>query len=240
MIPAIFSDPSFNQSLIDRQKQFYGALTASQQAQRERQTAATTVTQSEKSENRPESRQNKGFSELTDEEKKQIAELKATDQKVRAHEQAHLSAAAGIAVSGASFEYQRGPDGQRYAVGGEVSIDTSTIPDDPSANLQKADQIRRAALAPADPSPTDRNVASQATTMAAKAQVELAKMRFMNEGGGSVNTEGKQNNSGNDSNGDDRKEASSPIGNSRIGQQLAQYLAPQRPELRGSILNFAT
>ncbi|HBA64604.1 MAG TPA: hypothetical protein DCZ48_00195, partial [Methylococcaceae bacterium] len=49
------------------------------------------------------------------EEQRQIEALKARDAEVRAHEQAHLNAAAGIAVSGASFSYQTGPDGNRYA-----------------------------------------------------------------------------------------------------------------------------
>jgi hypothetical protein len=43
--------------------------------------------------------------ELSEEEKQEVQELKATDRKVRQHEMAHLSAAAGIAVSGANFEY---------------------------------------------------------------------------------------------------------------------------------------
>ena len=45
-----------------------------------------------------------------------------------------------------------GPDGQRYAIGGEVPIDLSAVPGNPQATLQKALTIRRAALAPTDPS----------------------------------------------------------------------------------------
>jgi len=69
----------------------------------------------------------------------QIAELKARDQEVRAHEQAHLSAAGGIAVSGARFTFVTGPDGQRYATGGEVNIDVSEVAGDPEATLRKAE-----------------------------------------------------------------------------------------------------
>ena len=66
-----------------------------------------------------------------------------------------------------------GPDGQRYAVGGEVPIDLSAVPGNPQATLQKALTIRRAALAPSDPSEADQAVAAQATTLAAQAQQEL-------------------------------------------------------------------
>jgi len=44
-------------------------------------------------------------------EQAEIRKLKARDQEVRQHEQAHLSAAGGLAVSAASFTYQKGPDG---------------------------------------------------------------------------------------------------------------------------------
>jgi hypothetical protein len=97
------------------------------------------------------------------------------DREVRAHEQAHLAGAGGIARGGASFSFATGPDGKRYAVGGEVSIDTSAVDGDPSATLIKAEQIRRAALAPAQPSAQDLLVASQATAMANEARAELVR-----------------------------------------------------------------
>ena len=58
-------------------------------------------------------------------------------------------------------------------MGGEVSIDTSPIPGDPQATLKKMRQVRAAALAPADPSPQDLKVASQASASATKALSEL-------------------------------------------------------------------
>ncbi|PPD35490.1 MAG: hypothetical protein CTY19_00090 [Methylomonas sp.] len=104
---------------------------------------------------------------------RQIEILKARDREVRSHEQAHLTAAGGLAIGGASFEFVTGPDGQRYAVGGEVSIDTSGVPGDPEATLRKAETIRRAALAPARPSSQDYSVASKATAMANQARLEM-------------------------------------------------------------------
>jgi len=115
--------------------------------------------------------------ELNDEEKRQVQKLKETDRKVRQHEMAHQTAGAGLVKSGAQFEYKRGPDGQMYAVGGEVQIDTSEVRGDPQATLAKAERIRQAALAPADPSAQDRQVAAQATQMAARARMELARQK---------------------------------------------------------------
>jgi len=106
---------------------------------------------------------------------REVQSLKDRDREVRAHEQAHLSAAGGLALSGAHFQYTTGPDGQRYAVGGDVSIDISEVPEDPQATLRKAETIRRAALAPAEPSTQDYRVAARAAAMANKARVELFK-----------------------------------------------------------------
>jgi hypothetical protein len=101
-----------------------------------------------------------------------IRELAARDQEVRNHEQAH-QAVGGQYAGSMEFTFKQGPDGKRYAVGGEVSIDTSKIPGDPEATLQKADRIRRAALAPAEPSTQDRQVAAYASQMSLEAQNEI-------------------------------------------------------------------
>lgn len=105
---------------------------------------------------------------------KVISQLAATDRKVRAHEQAHLAAAGAYATTGASYTYQVGPDGQRYAVGGEVGIDVSPDPSDPQHTIDKARIIEAAANAPADPSTQDRQVAAAAAQMAAQAERQLA------------------------------------------------------------------
>ncbi len=114
-------------------------------------------------------------SKLSQDKQNALQKLKASDQDVRAHEQAHLSAAGGIASSGANFTFAIGPDGKRYAIAGEVQIDASAIPGDPKATIQKAEQIRKAALAPANPSAQDQSVAANATAMANQARIELLK-----------------------------------------------------------------
>ena len=109
------------------------------------------------------------------EEQGEIAKLRKRDQEVRTHEQAHIAAAGSLTKGGATFSFQRGPDGKQYAVGGEVNIDTSHVSGNPEATIRKAKQIRAAALAPADPSAQDRAVAASATTLEAPAQQELQK-----------------------------------------------------------------
>lgn len=106
-------------------------------------------------------------------EQREIQRLRDMDRRVRQHEQAHLAAGGGYVRSGAQYTYVRGPDGKMYATGGEVSIDVSPART-PEATIAKMQQVRRAALAPADPSPQDRNVAAAATRAEMEARRKLA------------------------------------------------------------------
>jgi hypothetical protein len=115
--------------------------------------------------------------QLSPQERKELEELKKADREVRRHERAHISAAAGIAVSGAQFTFEMGPDGRLYAVSGEVRIDTSEVPGDPAATIEKMKRVRRAALAPQDPSTQDRRVAAEASAREQQARLELARNR---------------------------------------------------------------
>lgn len=120
-------------------------------------------------------RQNKSSSQQDQELKEQrlINELATRDREVRAHEQAHASVGGQYAGS-PTYSFTRGPNGVSYAVGGEVSIDTSPVPNDPEATLRKAQVIRAAASAPAEPSPQDRRVAAQAASLENEARAQLA------------------------------------------------------------------
>ena len=106
-------------------------------------------------------------------EQRQIAELKKRDAEVRAHEQAHASVGGQLAGS-PSYSFQPGPDGQKYAVGGEVNIDLAEVPGDPQATIIKMQQVKAAALAPADPSGADQQIAAEASRRIVEAQIELA------------------------------------------------------------------
>jgi len=143
-----------------------------EQAQKDQPSQQEEQEQEQQSQGEQEHSQDDNNERYTEQEQQQISELKERDREVIAHEQAH--AGVGGKYAGApSYSYERGPDGAKYAVSGEVSIDTSKIPNDPHATLVKAQQIKRAALAPAQPSSQDRSVAAKAETMATQARQEI-------------------------------------------------------------------
>ncbi len=111
--------------------------------------------------------------ELDTQEQQLVQELSARDREVRAHEQAHQNA--GGSLTGAvSYTYEKGPDGQLYATGGEVSVQMPGSSGDPQRDIEMARQVAAAALAPANPSAQDRRVAQAAQQVAIDAQAELA------------------------------------------------------------------
>lgn len=113
----------------------------------------------------------------TKEELQEIEELKKRDREVKQHEEAHKRAAGSLSASMPNYEYEMGPDGKRYAKDGEVTIDISPVPGDPEATINKAQQIKKAALAPANPSAKDRRVAAEAAKMEREARQELLKSK---------------------------------------------------------------
>lgn len=109
---------------------------------------------------------------LTDQQESLVRELSARDREVRTHEAAHANVG-GQFAGAVSLTFERGPDGQAYAVAGAVPIDVSAVPNDPAATIAKARVVRRAALAPSQPSAADRAVAAQATALEQQASAEL-------------------------------------------------------------------
>lgn len=166
----------------------------------------------------------KNIGELSLEEQRIVTELQAADTNVRAHEAAHMAAGGGL-TSPASYTYERGPDNKMYAVAGEVGISTGEG-NTPQESLNKAQTIRRAALAPADPSPQDLKVAAQAASMemSARAQIMQEKMaqnsqntNNSNETSGDGSTENSNvNSAGNSTENSTRNSVENSTGNSRI------------------------
>ncbi|WP_245600349.1 putative metalloprotease CJM1_0395 family protein [Psychromonas arctica] len=101
-----------------------------------------------------------------------MSSLKTRHDEVNTHEQAH-AAAGGQYAGSPNYSYQTGPDGVKYAVSGEVSIDTSPIEGDPDETLKKAQQVKAAALAPAQPSSQDIKVAAEADQMETQARSDI-------------------------------------------------------------------
>lgn len=113
---------------------------------------------------------------LSDSEMRQVRELERRDREVRDHEKAHASVGGPYAGS-PSYDYQRGPDGERYAVGGQVSIDYGPVRGDPEATIKKMKTVIAAALAPAEPSSKDLQIASQARQNLLEARLEADRMK---------------------------------------------------------------
>lgn len=116
----------------------------------------------------------------------EVRELKSNDQKIRTHEQAHVSAG-GPYAGATQLQFTTGPDGKRYAVAGEVQIDISAERD-PSATIRKMETVKRAATAPADPSPQDMRVAQQAQAAEIQARQELTDQSSSGAGTGASKT----------------------------------------------------
>lgn len=114
--------------------------------------------------------------EFSPQELRILDQLKQTDLEVRQHELAH-QVAGGAYTGGAQFQYEIGPDGQRYAVAGEVSVDYGPVTGDPRATIEKMNVVISAALAPAEPSPTDYQVAARARQYLLTAQLELSQQQ---------------------------------------------------------------
>ena len=106
-------------------------------------------------------------------EQRVISELQNRDKEVRAHEAAHASVG-GSTTGSPSYSFETGPDGKRYVVDGEVSVDLSIVAGNPQATISKMQKVYAAALAPVQPSAQDVRVANAATKKIIEAQSELA------------------------------------------------------------------
>lgn len=176
-------------------------------------------------------------SELTPEEEEQVRELQTRDAEVRTHEMQHVAAGGPYVTGGPTYTYQTGPDGRKYAVGGEVSIDTGSVSGDPEATIRKMQTVAAAALAPAEPSGQDYKVAAAARQAEAKARTELSQQRQEEATAASEPSEddGRQPFSVNaaQESADDDKVASntspsataSTAGNPRLSSQISAYQA---------------
>lgn len=108
---------------------------------------------------------------------REIDSLMKRDTQVRSHEQAH-AAVGGIHAGQPAFEFEKGPDGKRYAVEGEVQIDVSVVSGDPLATMAKMKQVYAAAMAPVDPSMADIRVAAEAMRKYNQAREEAGTQRL--------------------------------------------------------------
>lgn len=146
-------DNAFGQDLNNSEQESAGK----QDAQNEQQAQQQAKQQSE---------------EYSAEEQEEIDALAKRDAEVRTHEQAH-AAAGGQYAGSPQYQYTTGPNNRSYVTDGEVSIDVSKAPT-PEQTVSKMQQVRAAALAPAEPSSQDLKVAAEAAQKESEARVEIA------------------------------------------------------------------
>ncbi len=113
---------------------------------------------------------------LTPREQFLILELRRTDREVRAHELAHYYNGRPYTAT-PEYWFVVGPLGNRYAVAGHVRFDFSPVPGDARATLRKFETLRRAALAPAQPSTFDLRIAMELDRSIAEMRTEIERDR---------------------------------------------------------------
>ncbi|MGF1484330.1 MAG: putative metalloprotease CJM1_0395 family protein [Opitutales bacterium] len=124
---------------------------------------------------------------LSDEEQKQLDVLQERDHKVRA-EQIAEAVRSGLAAQ-VHFIYRTGPDGNRYAVDGQVEHDVAAS-FSPEKTIERARELRAAILSSPDPSPKDLQVVAEIDRLEKEALRELRKSEASAEEGASPPSEG--------------------------------------------------
>ncbi len=128
---------------------------------------------------------------LSEEEKKELEKIKERDKEVRRHEEDHKAAAGSLAPASAQYEYTQGPDGKMYVKDGEVDLKVKEE-DDPEKAKKNAEQLKRAALAPEEPSAQDMKVAQEADRMIQEANQKLNQPEGTSEAT-NINTQAQNN-----------------------------------------------
>lgn len=152
-------------SSIAEQGDQQGNQQGDQGSQQDEQQANTTDNTSENDQDNKNTRQASADERI-------ISQLQQRDREVRTHEIAHATTG-GAATGSPSYTFEVGPDGKKYAVGGEVTVDLSNVAGDPQATIVKMKKVHAAALAPASPSTQDTRVAASAAQKILAAQSEL-------------------------------------------------------------------
>ncbi|MFT5756886.1 MAG: hypothetical protein ACI9LM_001611 [Alteromonadaceae bacterium] len=147
---------------------------ADQQANQENPQSTESTSVSNSAEDNAKSQQEIRAEELV------ITKLESRDAEVKAHEMAH-SSVGGVATGAPSYSYEIGPDGKKYAVSGEVSVDLSAVEGDPLATIAKMKKVHAAAMAPVNPSIQDSRVAASAVKIIAQAQTEFSNLESPNK-----------------------------------------------------------
>jgi hypothetical protein len=114
----------------------------------------------------------RALSSLSDQERAEVEALRKREREVRRSESAKLQQAKSLA-RGPVYSYEVGPDGNVYAVDGEVIFDMKEVPGDPQRTAEKMSETRLALMAVPNPGPEERRLASEAARKEAVARAEI-------------------------------------------------------------------
>lgn len=105
----------------------------------------------------------------------EVRTLRIQERQVR-RTQFVKAAVGGATVTGASYQFDIGPDGHRYIVGGDVALDVNPVEGDPRATIHKMQRVRAAAVISHTPTRNDRNATFASVRTEGSARIQLAKM----------------------------------------------------------------
>ncbi|HOP62134.1 MAG TPA: putative metalloprotease CJM1_0395 family protein [Spirochaetota bacterium] len=131
----------------------------------------------------------KGPDEQDSSEQRVTEQLKARDREVRQHEAAHSRSPELIKVGATRFDYTIGPDGKAYATGGKVTLSTGSART-PEEALSKAEALKKAAMAPGEPSSKDFQAMNAAVAMEHEARNRIYSDSKKNEQSGNPELKG--------------------------------------------------
>jgi len=130
-----------------------------------------------------------GPGEQDSSEQRVIEQLKARDREVRQHEASHSTNPELVKIGAASFDYTIGPDGKAYATGGKVTLSTGGA-GTPEEALRKAEALKKAAMAPGEPSSKDFQAMNAAVAMEMEARNRIYSGSKKNEQQGNPELKG--------------------------------------------------
>lgn len=111
--------------------------------------------------------------EMTLEQANELKRIQGKAEKVVSHEDAHAMVGGTLMLGGPTYQYELGPDGEVYESSGQSRIDMSPLVGNPQGTVFKMQHVKRAAMAPLNPSGADRVVASQADQIENQARKQL-------------------------------------------------------------------
>ncbi len=106
--------------------------------------------------------------------KRLTQEMARKDHEVRAEESAKAALLGRYSKGGPRYQYETGPNGERFAVSGHVPADLAPT-DDPERTLRKARTVKQANLGVGANSPEDMKIAARAMQLESTARAHLVR-----------------------------------------------------------------